>query len=103
MNLQNDSNLQQFTFEQGEIRVKIDKSGTNGLFSTRYLKMSHSSRTLVGPTSNMEKEEINNHKDSNGGMIPTSQELLIINQQLLNEEAKEDFKSLNNIVKVPPS
>jgi hypothetical protein len=64
--------LQQFTFEQGEIRVKIDKSGTNGLFSTRYLKMSHSSRTMVGPTSNMEKEEIGINKDFNDGMIPTS-------------------------------
>ena len=65
--------------------------------------MSHSSRTLVGPTSNMDKEEKGTNKDFNDGMIPTSQELLMINHQRLNESAKEDFKSLHNIVKVPPS
>jgi hypothetical protein len=35
----------------------------------------------------MEKEERGNNKDFNDGMIPTSQELLMINQQLLNENA----------------
>jgi hypothetical protein len=34
--------------------------------------MSHSSRTLVGPTSNMDKDEKGNNKDFNDGMIPTS-------------------------------
>jgi len=65
--------------------VKIDRSGNNGLFSTRYLKMSHSSRTLVGPVSNMEKEDANDRIiESNPGiLLPTSQELLMINQRLL--------------------
>ena len=47
--------------------------------------MSHSSRTLVGPVSNMEKEDANDRIiDSNTGiLLPTSQELLMINQQLL--------------------